>query len=78
MQEQPEDTDDSEEFALDETPSFVHVVNTYQCLQVISKTNTDKQPQKKNGHYNLRSKGAPSTLGEMKEKVRQLIKKVDP
>jgi len=37
-----------------------------------------KQPQKKNDRYNIRSKGAPPTLGEMQEKVRQLIKKVDP
>jgi len=40
--------------------------------------NIEKQPQKKNDCYHLRSKGAPPTLEEMQEKVRQLIKKTDP
>lgn len=48
VQEQPEDTDDNEEFASDEAPSSKHVVNTDQCSQVVSKTNTEKQPHKKN------------------------------
>lgn len=78
IQEQLEDVDDNEEVSLDEAQSFGYVVNAYQCSQVISKMNTEKQPQKKNDHYNIRSKGDPPTLEEMHEKVRQLIKKVDP
>jgi len=40
--------------------------------------NTGKQPQKKNDHYNLKSKGAPPTLGKMQEKMRQLMRKANP
>ena len=78
MQEQLEDTDDDEEDALDETSSVGHVVNAYQWLQVMSKTNTEKKSQKKNDRYNIKSKGDPPTLGEMQEKVRVLIKKAGP
>lgn len=31
-----------------------------------------------NDHYNIRSKGDPPTLGEMQEKLRLLMRKVDP
>lgn len=65
MQEHSEDTDDDEEVALDEPSSSGNVVNAYQCLQSRSKMNTKKWPQKKNDRYNLRSKGAPLTLGEV-------------
>ena len=41
-------------------------------------TNIEKQPQKKNDRYNLRSKGSLPTLGEIKEKTRFLMRKVDP
>ena len=78
IQEKPKDTNDNEEVAPDEAPSSGHVVNAYQCLQVVSKTKIEKQPQKKNGRYNLRSKGDPPTLEEMQENVRQLINKSDP
>jgi len=40
--------------------------------------NTKKKPQEKNDRYHLRSKGAPPKLEEMQEKVRQMIKKVEP
>lgn len=63
MQEKLEDTSNDEDVAPDETSSYGHVVNAYQCSQVILKTNTKKQPQKKNDHYNIRIKGAPHTLG---------------
>ena len=43
----------------------------------MSKTNTKKQPQKQTNHYNLRSKGAPPTLGEIQEKMRLLMTKSD-
>jgi len=45
---------------------------------MVSKKNTEKQPRNKIGHYNLRSKEAPHTLGEMQENIRLLIRKVDP
>jgi len=41
-QEQPKDTDDNEEVAPDEAPSSGHVVNVYECSQVVLKTNTEK------------------------------------
>lgn len=41
------------------------------------KMNTKKQPTKKNDRYNLRSKGAPLTLGEAQEKMGLLSRKVD-
>jgi len=44
MQEQPEDTDNDKEVAIDEASSFGHVVSAYQCSQEMSKTNTEKQP----------------------------------
>lgn len=78
MQEQLEDTNDDEEVAPDEPSSSGHVVNTYQCSQEMPKMNTKKQPQKKNDHYNLRSKWAPLTLGEAQENMRLLMRKVDP
>lgn len=49
-------------------------MNVYQCSQM----NTKKQTQKKTDHYNIRSKGALPTLGEMQENIRMLIRKVDP
>jgi len=78
MQEQLKDINDDEEVVVDEASSFGHVVNTYQCSQVMSKTNTEKKPQNKSNCYNIRSKGAPPTLGEMQEKMRLLMRKVDP
>ena len=51
MQEKLEETDNDEEVAPNEAPGSGHVVNAYQCSQVVSKTNTEKQPQKKNDHY---------------------------
>ncbi len=47
-------------------------------LQAMPKTNTEKQPQKKNDHYNLKSKGVPLTLGEAQEKMRLFLRKGDP
>ena len=44
----------------------------------MAKMNTEKQPQKQTHHYSLISKGAPPTLREMQEKVRLLIRKIDP
>jgi len=44
MQEKPKDIDDSEEVSPDETLSSRHVVNAYQCSQVILKKNTKKHP----------------------------------
>lgn len=76
-QGQPRDTDDDEDVASDEASSFGDVLNMYQCLQTTQKTNTDKQPQKKNDRYTLRNKGAPLTLGEAKQKL-ELLRKVDP
>lgn len=67
IQEQLEDTDDNEEVAPNEAPCSGHVVNAYQFSQEILKINTEKQPQKQNYHYHLRSKGAPHTLEEMQE-----------
>lgn len=61
-----------------EPSSSGHVVNMYQCSQVGLETNTKKQPQKKDSYYNLRSKGACPIVGEMQEKVRLLMRKVDP
>lgn len=65
MQEHMQDTNDDEEVAPDETQSSGNVMKAYKCWQVISKMNIEKHPQKQNDHYNLRSKGAPPTLGEM-------------
>jgi len=46
-QVQPKDEDDEEDVASDETPSFGHVVNMYQCLNVAQKkTTTEKEPPK--------------------------------
>ena len=50
----------------------------YQFSQVVSKANTEKQPSKQNNHYNIRSKGDPLTLGEAQEKMRLMLRKVDP
>ena len=44
----------------------------------MSKMNTEKQPRKQTDHRNRRSKGAPSTLGEMQEKIRVLLRRTDP
>lgn len=65
MQEQPEDTNDDKEVVLNGTPSSRHVVDAYQCSQVILKMNIENKPQKQNDRYNLGSKGVPPTLGEM-------------
>ena len=78
MQEQLEDTNNDEGVASDEASRYGHVVNTYQCSQARPKEKTKTQPQKKNDRYNLRSKGAPLTLGEAQENMRLLLRKVDP
>lgn len=44
----------------------------------MSKMNIEKQPQKKMIVTILGVKGAPLTLGEAQEKVRLLLRKVDP
>lgn len=78
MQEQSRDVNNDEDVSPGEPSSSRHVVNMYQCLQAGLETNTEKQPQKPDARYNLRSKGAPPTVGEMEEKVRLLMRKVDP
>lgn len=78
MQNQLEYTDNDEEVAPDEPSSSRHVVNAYQCSQMMSKMKTKKYPQNKTDHYNMRSKGAPPTLREMQEKIRLLIRKTNP
>ena len=64
MQEELENIDNDEGIAPNKASISGHVVNVYQCLQATLKTNTYKQPPNKNDCYNLRSKGAPLTLGE--------------
>jgi len=44
IQEQLEDTKDNEEVAPNGAPRFGNVVNAYECSQLISKMNTEKQP----------------------------------
>jgi len=73
-----DDRDYDEGISPVEASSSGHVVNAYQCSQTVLKTNTEKHLPRQNDHYNLRSKRAPPTLGEMSEKIRLLIRKVDP
>lgn len=72
MQEQSRDTDNGKDFSPDEASISGHVVNIYQCSQAALKTNTEKQTQKQNDHYNLKSKESPSIVGEVQEKMRLL------
>jgi len=78
MQEKLEDIDDDEEVAPNEQSSSGSWVNVYQCSQAMPKTNTEKQLQKKNDRYNIRSKGASMTLREAQEKMRLVMTKDDP
>jgi len=43
-----------------------------------AKTNTEKQPPRQTNCYNLRSKGAPLTLGEVQENMRLMMRKANP
>jgi len=56
--------DNDEGLAPGEASSSGHVVNMYPCSQAALKMKTEKKPPKQNDRYNLRSKGAPLTLGE--------------
>jgi len=44
IQGKPKDTNDNKEVAPDEAPIYGHVVNAFQCLQVVSKMNIEKNP----------------------------------
>lgn len=63
--------------APNETRSIGQVINMHQCSQVAEKSNTKKQPQKKNDRYSLRIQRPPPTFGEIQEKL-ELFRKVDP
>lgn len=62
MQEQVGDMNNDKDVSLDEASSSGDEVNMYQCSQAMLKTNIEKQPQKQNDRYNLRSKGLPLQL----------------
>lgn len=75
---QLEDEDYEEDAASNESPSFGHVVNMYQCLNVSQKkTTTEKEPQKQNSRYNLRIQGAPTVIEILKDKFKQVLRILD-